>query len=143
MKVMKFGGTSVADGNRIRQVLGIIAGARQDGAVCVVSSAMGGVTDLLLKAAHDAASGSDQHRAWVDSIEERHRDVVNALVSGSERQELEVGVAALLEELRDLLHGVRLVRECSPRSLDLIGSFGERLNCTILAASIRSASIPA
>lgn len=143
MRVLKFGGTSVADETQIQRVLEIIGWSLKEGPICVVSSAMGGATDSLVNASVNAAAGSTEYERWIEELADRHMSVVEAVVTGEERKETVAAVEALVKELRDLLHGVRIVRECSPRSLDLICSFGERLSCTILAAALRSAGIAA
>ncbi|MFW6215719.1 MAG: aspartate kinase [Alkalispirochaetaceae bacterium] len=143
MKVMKFGGSSLADADRIRSVASIVTESGGSTAAMVLS-AMKGVTDLLITAATRAAAGDAQYKEELATIIERHREVAEDLLADSpERRPVREAVDALIEELGDLLRGVELVQECSPRTLDLIVSFGERLNCTICAAYLRSQGDPA
>ncbi len=138
MKVMKFGGSSVQDAGRIRRVAGIVAAERER--PLVVLSAMRGVTDALHRCGTAAARGDLAYRDELQAIRRRH---VAAL------QELEVDEPARLEiessfdELGGLLHGVELIRECSPRTLDLVMGFGELLMCTLFARVLARAGTPA
>ena len=96
-----------------------------DGGVAVFS-AMGGTTDLLIGAAHSAAGGNDT-RAQVETIRARHVGVVRDLCPPRGQSLVLTKLQLLLAELDEILHGVSLLRECSPRTLDLVMSFGERL----------------
>lgn len=138
MKVMKFGGSSVADAARIRSVVSIVSRQQAD-ETALVLSAMKGVTDLLITAATKAAAGDKSYREQYEDVVARHHRSLEELLSGTEEHQAEKQrVEALLEELGDLLHGVELVQECSPRTLDVIVSFGERLNCGVVAAYMRA-----
>lgn len=122
MIVMKFGGSSVANREQIGKVLAIVRD-RLDLQPIVVSSAHKGVTDALIEAARTAATGRDPG----DSVIDRQRDV--ALSLGCD----EALMAPFFSEVRDLLRGIRLVGELSPRSLDYISSFGERMSVRCIA----------
>lgn len=144
MKVMKFGGSSLAEGDRIRSVASIVSRHGRKNNTAVVLSAMKGVTDLLITSAGKAAEGDRSYRDELDAVVRKHRETVTALLEGTDEltaaKEL---VEGLLEELGDLLHGVELVHECSPRTLDVIVSFGERLNCGTVAAYLRTQGMAA
>lgn len=132
MLVMKFGGTSVANGDRIREVARLAAAANEP--VAVVVSAMSGVTDTLLTLGRRAATGdAEAVRAGLDALRERHLAVP---VDG----EAEARLREDLGELDRLLHGVLLLGELTPRSTALLASFGERLCATITAALLRATS---
>ncbi len=122
MLVMKFGGSSVANRSQIEKVLGIVRAAATR-APLVVSSAHKGVTDALVRAAREAAGG----RFDPEPVLSRQRGVAEEL--GCPRDLLE----PLFAELVDLLRGIHLVRELSPRSLDFVSSFGERWSVRALA----------
>ncbi len=141
MKVMKFGGSSLADSGRIRSVLTIIGAARRESPVAVVLSAMKGVTDALISAARSAEQGDQRYRQVVQELRDRHLQVVRDLLAADHRQSLEDRVDEMLDELEELLHGVDLIRECSPRTMDLIVSFGERLNCRTVAAVLSGTGV--
>jgi bifunctional aspartokinase / homoserine dehydrogenase 1 len=143
MKVMKFGGSSVASPESIRKVVAIVAAAGRPGEIVVVVSALGGVTDALLDAAEAAARGEAASLDAWRAIGERHRQAAVALASRAEIEPLTARLEELLDELKDLLRGVLLVRECSPRTRDSILSYGERLAAPLVAAALRAAGIPA
>ncbi|MCB9598206.1 MAG: aspartate kinase [Sandaracinaceae bacterium] len=123
MRVMKFGGSSVADRAQIEKVLGIVRAAAADDRVVVVSSAHKGITDGLIDAARRAAEGTFEPRAV---IEKQHA------IAGSMGCPPDL-LDGLFSELRDLLRGIHLVGELSPRSVDYISSFGERMSVRVLA----------
>ncbi len=141
MKIMKFGGSSLADAGRISSALDIVAANSRAERVCVVCSAMRGVTDGLFDAASQAAAGFETFADPTQAIRTRHLEAVKELCAGDD--ELERGVAGLCDELDELLHGVHLVRECTIRTMDLIAGYGERLSTTIIAAAMRRRGLPA
>ncbi len=143
MKVMKFGGSSLADSERITSVTQIISQARREGPVAVVLSAMKGVTDQLIRCATQAEEGDQGYMQNIHEIRERHLQVVRNLVPPEQRTFQEAEISSLVDELVELLHGIELIRECSPRTMDLIVSFGERLNCRNMAAVLTGIGIPA
>lgn len=127
--VVKFGGSSLGDSERVRQAMQVAREQLADGGV-VVCSAMGGTTDVLIAAAREAAGGTDV-RARVEGIRARHVAVVRDLCPARGRAAVLTQLQLLLAELDEVLHGVSLLRESSPRTLDLVMSFGERLSTTI------------
>jgi aspartokinase/homoserine dehydrogenase 1 len=131
VKVLKFGGSSVADGDRIRAVTAIIAEAAREDRVCVVLSAMKGVTDLLISAARLAEKGSDELKPALEEIRARHIDAVRSLFAPADQATALTPLAVMCNELEEILHGVELIRECSVRTMDLVMSFGERLSCRL------------
>jgi len=123
MLVMKFGGSSVADRKQIEKVLGIVRG-RASRSPVVISSAHKGITNALIAAGKAAARGeSDAGEAAIAKQSEIARSL------GAE----DALLAPFFAELHDLLRGVRLVKELSPRSLDYIASFGERMAVRVIA----------
>lgn len=119
---MKFGGSSVANREQIEKVLAIVR-SRATLRPVVVSSAHKGITDGLINAARHAAAGNEPDEAVI----ERQREIAASMGCGPELLE------PLFGQIRDLLRGIRLVRELSPRSLDYISSFGERMSVRVIA----------
>lgn len=142
MKVMKFGGSSVADASRIRDVIEIIVSHHSRERVCAVFSAMKGVTDQLIDASAHAASGVREYTILVQQIRDRYTAAATDLCAADAAEVIEQ-LNSLADQLGSLLRGVELVRECSPRTLDLVLGFGERMNCTLIAAAMRAKDIPA
>lgn len=130
MIVMKFGGSSVANADRIRHIADIITEYRDQRPI-VVLSAMGDTTDDLFEAAERALEGE----VALDKIEKLHLDTVASLgIAGEE-------VTKRLGELRTLLTGVSMLKELTPRSRDYLVSFGERLSVRIMAAYLNTKNV--
>ena len=138
MKVMKFGGSSVADADRIRAVAGLVRESARDGRVVVVLSALKGVTDLLVAAARAAEAGSDDFRTALDTLRARHLEAVRGLFAPADQASVITPLTLMANELEEILHGVELLRECTHRTMDLAMSFGERMSCAIFTALLAS-----
>ena len=80
MKVLKFGGSSVASSENINKVISIVKDSSNKNKVAVVVSALGGVTDLLLEAGNLACSGNKDYIKTFETIEEKHVQVVRELI---------------------------------------------------------------
>ena len=132
MIVMKFGGSSVANAERIRHVASIIK-AYQEKRPAVVLSAMGDTTDHLLEAADKAVEGVVD----VAGVAKLHEDTAAELGVNIET------IQSLLTELKQLLTGISMLKEISKRSRDYLVSFGERMSVRMMAAYLESEGIPA
>ena len=141
--VMKFGGTSVEDPAAIRRTAAIVASRVAQGRTpVVVVSAMAKVTDQLLRAAAAAAQGDRTGALAISSrLRSRHRDTAFALVKDSAA--LINKVDEHFDALDDILRGLSVLLELTPRISDLIVSHGERLSSHIIAAAFREQSLPA
>ena len=143
MKVLKFGGSSVRDPQMILRVIDIARACLGEAPV-LVASAMGKTTDALEDAAEAAEAGErDRAQQLIDRIGSDHVHAAETLCTGPEREPLITAVTALIAELHSLIHGITLIRECSPRSKDAVLSFGERLSTTIIASAAREGGLPA
>lgn len=125
MIVMKFGGSSVANRGQIEKVLSIVRSARGRAPV-VVSSAHKGITNALVDAAKAAAAGQ-LGSTPIPSPIELQRELLAQLECPPDLLDSFFG------ELGDLLRGISLVKELSPRSLDYVSSFGERMSVRVIA----------
>ncbi len=132
MIVMKFGGSSVANAERIKHVASIIKAYKEQRPV-VVLSAMGDTTDHLLEAADLAVSG----KVDVAGVAKLHEDTAAELGINIET------IRALLDELKQLLTGISMLKEISKRSRDYLVSFGERMSVRMMAAYLKSEGIDA
>ncbi|MCR5779180.1 MAG: bifunctional aspartate kinase/homoserine dehydrogenase I [Bacteroidaceae bacterium] len=138
MKVLKFGGTSVGSVESILSVKRIVEA--QDEPVIVVVSALGGITDQLLRTSQLAVSGDVTYLTAYAEMAERHHTMIDAIIpAGPVRDGLICTVDSLLEELRSIFQGVYLIRDLSPKTQAAIVSYGERLSSTIVATLIRGA----
>ena len=142
--VMKFGGTSVGDADRIENVARSIAEHARKAGVIVVVSAMGGVTEMLIRAAHAATRGEhDQWKSARQELTQRHREVAERLLQPSEQTAFVARLAEQVKVFEDLCSGFALVREVTPRAMDALASLGEVLAADLLAAVLRSLGAPA
>ncbi len=144
MIVLKFGGSSLGTPERVLAALDIVAKARtKENARAVVCSAFGGATDQLLETAALAATGNPAYRDGLQAFIVRHREAVTALFPENRRSEHDQTITTITADLINVLSGVALIRELSPRTQDFIVSFGERLSCYLVAAGLRERGIPA
>lgn len=146
MKILKFGGSSVGSPERIQSIIALVTDSNRyrPGEVRgIVVSAFQGVTDSLIALAHQASKGTDGYKAPLQQLEKRHLETIDALVPVTRRSGVLASAKVTLNELGDLLQGIALVSECSPRTLDLIMSFGERLSAFIVSEAFISKGIEA
>ncbi|MFI5058744.1 MAG: aspartate kinase [Candidatus Acidiferrales bacterium] len=138
LRVMKFGGTSVGDADCVRRAAAIVQSAAAQGPVVVVVSAMSGVTNRLIQAAHRAEEGDqDSFPMLVNELRTQHETALKALVGDPQRRsEIAEECRGVLEELDRLLRGTTLLRELTPRTLDAISGIGERLSAPLVAGAI-------
>ncbi|MDQ1086305.1 MULTISPECIES: bifunctional aspartate kinase/homoserine dehydrogenase I [unclassified Siphonobacter] len=141
MKVLKFGGTSVGSIKAIEAVLGIIHDNLQRGEkIAVVFSAMGGFTNHLLEMGSRAAR-NEEYRDVFKKASDRHLEVINHFIGPRFRSRVIADVMGLFNELEDLLRGITLIREISPRTSDLLVSFGERLSTTLVTEVLKDQGV--
>ena len=134
MKVLKFGGTSVGSAENIQRVKEILKGQTDD--VIVVVSALGGITDKILSAAKMAAIGTGYFQAELTEINTRHYETIEKLFVAEKQADIKAKTTILLEELERIIQGVSLIGELTPKTLDKIGGFGERLSSLIISEYI-------
>ncbi len=131
MKIVKFGGSSLSDSERIKNVAGIIRDSVKKERTIVVLSAMQGVTNRLISASEKAETGDSGYKEDIEFIKEKHLTTVRNIFSPRNLTVIITRLQMMFNELEDILHGVELVRECSRRTLDLVMSFGERMSCAM------------
>jgi len=139
MKILKFGGTSVANAQNISLVRDIVKSKIHEGALVVVVSALSGVTDLLLRSAGAAASKDPVYKELLAEIESRHFEAIRSLVPVASQSALLSHTKRGLNQLETLLDGCFLLGELSGRTSDAIAGFGEVLSSYIIAEAFREA----
>ena len=133
MKVLKFGGTSVGSVDSIRTLMGILQREKsENGNPVVVLSAMSGVTNLLVSMADKAAAGED-FSAYLTELENRHFDAVKALLEVPRQNPVFTKLKIFFNQIEDLLQGVSSLRELTPRTRDLVLSYGERCSTFMIS----------
>jgi aspartate kinase len=142
MIVMKFGGSSVESAAAIERVAGIVRSRLVKHPVVVVS-AMGKTTNGLLAMASDAAQGRrEEASARLRTLEEFHRREAQAIVSEAHRKELDTILTDHFRDLSEIVGGICSLRELTPRTVDAVSSYGERLSSRIVALAFDSLGIP-
>src|SRR5437868_837804 len=142
MKILKFGGSSLATADCIRDVARIVLEEARRGPAIIVVSAFQGVTNQLLECARLAATGDRRYETAWKKIVHRHRSMIDRLFGKRCSVRLRSQIDTLLGELYDVLHGIQLLGHGPPRALDLVASFGERL-CALIVAAHLARSHPA
>jgi aspartate kinase len=140
--VMKFGGTSIADAKKIRHVAGLLNKYKQQGhEVVAVTSALAGVTDGLLEKAMEASVKGEVSRIkefMADLAEKHYMTVEEAIDDRRVADEVVREIDNRIEELEKALIGICYLGELTPRSVDYISSYGERLAAPVVSGTIRS-----
>ncbi|HVW61728.1 MAG TPA: bifunctional aspartate kinase/homoserine dehydrogenase I [Puia sp.] len=142
MQVLKFGGTSVANGENINKVIGLVRQAMTKDRTILVVSALGGITDMLIQAGLSAAAGDESYKEKLHSIEQRHLEAVKHLLPLTRQSSVLSLVKTKCNEIEDICNGVFLLNELSARTRDKIVSYGELLSSIIIAARFEALDIP-
>lgn len=148
IRVLKFGGSSQATAARIVRIVETVRAERQISRIAVVVSARGDTTDWLIEAAR-AAAADDLSAAekMVDKVADLATTTTLLTLEKLEADPTEVSIPSVVREFLEPLHkmllGVSLLNQCTPQSLDLIMSFGERLSARMLELALVAAGIPA
>lgn len=138
MKVMKFGGTSVGSATSILNLKKIVEAEQQP--VVVVVSALGGITDKLIKTSQMAAAGNVAYMEEFQGIVTRHYELISAVIPEDKaKRELLTKVDALLNDLGNIYQGIYLINDLSQKSEAMIVSYGERISSLIVAVLINGA----
>ncbi|WP_298319364.1 bifunctional aspartate kinase/homoserine dehydrogenase I [uncultured Aquimarina sp.] len=137
MNVLKFGGSSVANAATIEKVIEIIEKQSNNRSLYVVVSALGGVTDLLIKAGKEASSNNEKYKNTLLTIENRHLDAIKELIPVVSQSSIISKVKSELNKLESLCEGVYLLSELSPKTESVIASFGEMLSSFIIAEAAK------
>lgn len=144
--VMKFGGTSVGSVDALINAIHIIRDAKKDWErVVVVTSAMSGVTNLLLDSAASASHGKvDALAQTAATLRDKHFTAIEALVTNEAKRNVVIAeIDDLIFSLVDLCKAIAVLGEASPRAMDTVASLGERMSVRLLAAAVANAGIPA
>lgn len=136
---MKFGGTSVGSVESILNLKKIVEAEKEP--VFVVVSALGGITDMLIKTMELAVNGDATFNEEFQKIETRHHDLINAIIpEGGKKAQLLEKVNNLLNELGNIYRGLALINNITPKSEATILSYGERISSYIVATLIENAT---
>jgi len=144
MRILKFGGTSVKNSGNISKVISIVKSyIDQDIQVGVVCSALGGVTDMLIEMSRLASMGKDEYIGLYHQFRDRHEEVAKNLLGEHGYLNISNDLDDNYSTLKDLLRGIHLVREVSPRTMDYVLSFGERNSNFLIASALKAEGVNA
>jgi bifunctional aspartokinase / homoserine dehydrogenase 1 len=144
MKVLKFGGTSVGTPERIAGVIDILEKYYQRGdQFSVVFSAFTKITDSLIEMATLAAKGDENYRKPFETLVKSHDEAISFLLNEENQKIVRATIQQHHDDLENLLQGIALLREASPRTMDYVLSFGERNSSFIIAHAMEQRGIPA
>src|SRR5574344_562212 len=141
MKVMKFGGTSVGSVNSILTIKSIVASLNEP--VIVVVSAVGGITNQLIKTMNLASSENVEYQQQFQAIRKRHEDLLLGLFSDKLLDAVQFEVNQMLDELGNILKGIFLIQDCSSKTADSLLAYGERISSYFVAKLLNAAHVDA
>ena len=141
MQVLKFGGTSVADATNMSKVVDIVTKAVDRDRTILVSSAISGCTDTLIRIGNLASERDEAYKELIDGLQKKHHDIITEILPIEKQNDSLEVCDALFDSLRSIAQGVFLLGELSPASLDAIQSFGELWSTKILATKLATIGI--
>ncbi|SHE60312.1 bifunctional aspartate kinase/homoserine dehydrogenase I [Chryseobacterium sp. OV279] len=136
MKVLKFGGTSVANARNILLAEHIIKKESSQNKIIVIVSALHGVTDSLIKAAEYAAVKDENYIPIIKDLEEKHLELVKELIPVLEQSSWLSFVKKHCNDMEDIYNGIFVLGEFTDKIRDRITSYGEFLSSNIMAARL-------
>ena len=134
MKVLKFGGTSVASSKNIEQVRNIVIEKAKNDLILVVLSAFGGVTNKIENILTLASTQPELAQPLVNELSELHIDIMNELLAKGESKAIALLILKGIKEISEIVKGISIVGEVSPKVRDRIIGIGERLSSIIISA---------
>ena len=143
MRVLKFGGSSVANINTIKRVAEIVEVSSKKDKTIVVVSASSGITDKLLSCVSLASSNDKSYNNIILEIENHHIELLSTLSPSSTKSNLIEIINETCNELRNICHGVFLLKELSNKTCDRVAAYGELLSAQIIAVIFKSQNLNA
>jgi aspartokinase/homoserine dehydrogenase 1 len=138
MKILKFGGTSVGSAEALKALkLVVKQNLQEQEQMVIVVSAMGGVTNQLLKMAENAVLGED-FSDDLASLEKKHFLIVKELVAIQQQNQVITKLKLYFQQLEDILQGIAALQELSAKTKDMVLSFGERCSALMISRILRS-----
>ncbi len=131
MKVLKFGGSSVGSPEILKEVSRLVS--EQAKPCVVVVSAFKGITDQIIATSILASLRDKSYEKGIETIYLRHLEVVDQLISGAKKEPVKKYLELLMHDFKDLLYGVYLLADLTPKTQDHLLSFGERLSSFIIS----------
>ncbi len=142
MTVLKLGERALAEPESLHTLGELLRERHPDGSACVVLAGLAGVAALLAEAARAAERGEAGFVEQINQVRERHLAFIRPLFPAARQARVITPVQILLNDLEDVLHGVQLIRECSPRTMDLVAGFASRLGAELAARYLENVELP-
>ena len=136
MKVLKFGGSSVASATRMSGVLDIVTDALQTDRVVLVSSAISGCTDTLIEIGRRASEGDSSCLDLVKTLQDRHMKIISRLFTGKELEKITDKLSVFSDQLRIAAENILGKKSITKDEAEHIQTFGELFSTTILASKL-------
>jgi len=134
MRVLSFGEQALSNAQSIKSLRRVVSRTvGTDVRLVLVVSSLYGVQGALTEAAEQAVEGSGGYLERIEAIREPILEIIRGLFGPREQAGVITAVQILLNDLEDILHGVQLIRECSPRTLDLVHSFAAQISCILIS----------
>ncbi|MEO8854187.1 MAG: bifunctional aspartate kinase/homoserine dehydrogenase I [Ginsengibacter sp.] len=139
MRVLKFGGSSVANADNINKIVAILKDRLPNEKLILVVSALGGITDTLLTTIVLASEGNEDYKSQLEQIESRHLEMVKQLIPVAQQSRVLSMVKQICNDIEDICNGVYMLQELTPRTRDRIMSYGEILSSKIISSKFETA----
>ena len=144
--VIKFGGTSVGTSTAMAQAIEVVKNVRASWQqTVVVTSALSGVTNVLLESAHHAAAGDSRtYSNALQFLRHSHGAIADALIKDEGRRAaIKEEIEGLILHFANLCKAIEVLGEATPRALDAVASLGERMSVRLLSAGLNDAGLDA
>jgi bifunctional aspartokinase / homoserine dehydrogenase 1 len=141
MKVLKFGGSSVANAENINRVVAIVQQSLENEKIILVVSAFSGITDTLIECGSLASMGQEVYKEKLQAIEQRHLEAVKLLIPVAQQSSILSWVKKRCNEIEDICNGVFLLGELSARTKDRIVSYGELISSYLISFRFKALGI--
>jgi aspartokinase/homoserine dehydrogenase 1 len=141
--ILKFGGSSLAEADRIQKAVEIVKKRTDEAFVAVVVSALGGITNELIQVMDRASSGTDPWEPRFEAVRDRHLRVARELIKNTDPDVLVSELEQMLGDLHAEILKIQRAGEVAARQRDTVLSYGERLSCRMFVAALREADLPA
>ena len=141
MRILKFGGSSLGSSQEIREMISIVK-TYQEPSLLIVVSALRGITDKLIATSKLAETGNETYLQQLQAIEELHLTIARELTDVRQQSAVLARIKCELNALGDILHGLYLIRELTPKTLDFILGFGEKLSAYIVSCAFEARKLP-
>ena len=137
--VLKFGGTSLASVKDIQNVTNIVSELSNENEIVIVCSAVDGITDDLIHISEQIKKVNKKEANRVlAKISQKHKQFTTHIVTDSKIQKTLLDkMKSDLSELEELVHGLLLLGEVTPRSFDYLASFGEKLSINLVSFALQ------